>query len=364
MAAEQENSEQAAKALAKHKKQVLAGAAVVLVSLAALWVYLMWGRPQPEPVAEEPVIGVLDMQQLIKAHPDYDRLTELQQEIEHLNNSLAMEEVRLETRPPAPPEGLKDEAVKQKSRLDSLERHAQLVDKLNALADKKRQELKPQFEAEREEAGKKYLNEMLNLRIKMDSADVLGLSEAQVKNMQARIDELQQERGQVLEELSKEQEKRFRQIMSKEAAEPMAELQKLEAQSKQEMQQAELDKELAAQKRNAEAMEQAVSPVQSKISRAKKTTLLEAKKIQLKQVQDKIRNDIAGRAAKLAIIHKLTLILASPADNLRGIDYENLAAGTWEPVLSPVIGVNTLDLTEEMLQEMKQQPFKPIEKDK
>lgn len=364
MAAEQENSEQASTLLGKHKRQVLAGAAVVLVSLGALWAYLMWGAVKPETVVAEPVIGVLDMQQLIKAHPDYGRLQEIQRDIDHLENALALEDIKLPQTTPTPEKELFQEAAGQKSRLDSLARHDQLVHQLNALAEEKRQELRPKFEAERQEAEQKYLNEMLNLRIKIDSADVLGLTPEQVQEMQVRIESLQQQRGQVVAQLSQEQEERFRQLMAQEAAGPMAELQRLEAQTKQELQQAELDKELEVQNRNAQAMEQAVSPVESKINTAKKRALLEGRKIQLRQIQDKIRNDIAGRAAKLAIMHKLTLILASPADNLRGIDYENLGAGKWEPTLSPVIGINTLDLTEEMLQEMKQQPFQPIGADK
>ncbi|MDD6850420.1 MAG: hypothetical protein SPE14_09505 [Anaerovibrio sp.] len=364
MAAEQENSEQASTLLGKHKRQVLAGAAVVLVSLGALWAYLMWGAVKPETVVAEPVIGVLDMQQLIKAHPDYGRLQEIQRDIDHLENALALEDIKLPQTAPTPEKELFQEAAGQKSRLDSLARHDQLVHQLNAMAEKKRQELRPKFEAEHQEAEQKYLNEMLNLRIKIDSADVLGLTPEQVQEMQVRIDSLQQQRGQVVAQLTKEQEEHFRQLMAQEAAGPMAELQRLEAQTKQELQQAELDKELEVQNRNAQAMEQAVSPVESKINTAKKRALLEGRKIQLRQIQDKIRNDIAGRAAKLAIMHKLTLILASPADNLRGIDYENLGAGKWEPTLSPVIGINTLDLTEEMLQEMKQQPFQPIGADK
>lgn len=364
MAAEQENSEQASTLLGKHKRQVLAGAAVVLVSLGALWAYLMWGVVKPETVVAEPVIGVLDMQQLIKAHPDYGRLQELQRDIDHLENALALEDIKLPQTAPTPDKALFQEAAGQKARLDSLARHDQLIHQLNALAEEKRQELRPKFEAERQEAEQKYLNEMLNLRIKIDSADVLGLTPEQVQEMQVRIESLQQQRGQVVAQLSQEQEERFRQLMAQEAAGPMAELQRLEAQTKQELQQAELDKELEVQNRNAQAMEQAVSPVESKINTAKKRALLEGRKIQLRQIQDKIRNDIAGRAAKLAIMHKLTLILASPADNLRGIDYENLGAGKWEPALSPVIGINTLDLTEEMLQEMKQQPFQPIGADK
>ena len=364
IAAEQENSEQASTLLGKHKRQVLAGAAVVLVSLGALWAYLMWGAVKPETVVAEPVIGVLDMQQLIKAHPDYGRLQEIQRDIDHLENALALEDIKLPQTAPTPEKELFQEAAGQKSRLDSLARHDQLVHQLNAMAEKKRQELRPKFEAEHQEAEQKYLNEMLNLRIKIDSADVLGLTPEQVQEMQVRIESLQQQRGQVVAQLTKEQEERFRQLMAQEAAGPMAELQRLEAQTKQELQQAELDKELEVQNRNAQAMEQAVSPVESKINTAKKRALLEGRKIQLRQIQDKIRNDIAGRAAKLAIMHKLTLILASPADNLRGIDYENLGAGKWEPTLSPVIGINTLDLTEEMLQEMKQQPFQPIGADK
>lgn len=364
MAAEQENSEQASTLLGKHKRQVLAGAAVVLVSLGALWAYLMWGAVKPETVVAEPVIGVLDMQQLIKAHPDYGRLQEIQRDIDHLENALALEDIKLPQTTPTPEKELFQEAAGQKSRLDSLARHDQLIHQLNALAEEKRQELRPKFEAERQEAEQKYLNEMLNLRIKIDSADVLGLTPEQVQEMQVRIESLQQQRGQVVAQLSQEQEERFRQLMAQEAAGPMAELQRLEAQTKQELQQAELDKELEVQNRNAQAMEQAVSPVESKINTAKKRALLEGRKIQLRQIQDKIRNDITGRAAKLAIMHKLTLILASPADNLRGIDYENLGAGKWEPALSPVIGINTLDLTEEMLQEMKQQPFQPIGADK
>lgn len=364
MAAEQENSEQASTLLGKHKRQVLAGAAVVLVSLGALWAYLMWGGVKPETVVAEPVIGVLDMQQLIKAHPDYDRLQEIQRDIDHLENALALEDIKLPQTAPAPDKALFQEAAGQKSRLDSLARHDQLIYQLNTLAEEKRQELRPKFEAQRQEAEQKYLNEMLNLRIKIDSADVLGLTPEQVQEMQVRIETLQQQRGQVVAQLSQEQEEYFRQLMAQEAAGPMAELQRLEAQNKQELQQAELDKELEVQNRNAQAMEQAVSPVESKINTAKKRALLEGRKIQLRQIQDKIRNDIAGRAAKLAIMHKLTLILASPADNLRGIVYENLGAGKWEPKLSPVIGIDTLDLTEEMLQEMKQQPFQPIGADK
>ena len=52
-------------------------------------------------------------------------------------------------------------------------------------------------------------------------------------------------------------------------------------------------------------------------------------------------------------MHGLTLILSSPADSLRGIDYEKMQFGDWQPELLPVLNVDTMDLTDEMLREMK-----------
>ena len=74
MAAEQENSQQAAHKTSKCKS-VLAGAAVLLVLACGLAFYL-WsgGRQAVAPAGEKPVIGVLDLQQVAKAHPDYDKL--------------------------------------------------------------------------------------------------------------------------------------------------------------------------------------------------------------------------------------------------------------------------------------------------
>ena len=62
---------------------------------------------------------------------------------------------------------------------------------------------------------------------------------------------------------------------------------------------------------------------------------------------------MAGLAAKLAIMHGLTLILSSPADSLRGIEYEQMQFGAWQPDLLPVLNVDAMDLTDEMLREMK-----------
>ena len=343
MAAEQENSQQAAHKVSK-SKSVLAGAAVLLVLACGLAFYL-WsgGRQAVAPAGEKPVIGVLDLQQVAKAHPDYDKLVSLQQEVGSLEASLSLAQMKAELPAAKPDEALFQEAAEQKHSLEAIKRHSQLVEELNALAEQKRQELKPELEAERSQVSQPYLNEVLNLRLKIDSADVLGITQEQVQEMLNRIDALQKERSVALDKLNDEQE----------AAGPLAELKQLEAHERNMAQQQEFEKGLAAQERNAAEMQQALSPVQEKISNARKQTLLEAKKIQLQQLQEKIYSDIAGLAAKLAIMHGLTLILSSPADSLRGIEYEQMQFGAWQPDLLPVLNMDAMDLTDEMLREMK-----------
>lgn len=352
MAAEQKDSPGAGRGTGIRK--ALAGAALLLVLAGAAGVHFFTApSDNVAPVAEAPVMGVLDLQQAAGAHPDYGRLVELQQEIGRLEAELSLGELRAALPEVKPDEELFMEAAGQKQRLEAIERHEQLVEELNALAEKKRQELKPQLEAERREVSQPYLNEVMNLRIKLDSADVLGLTREQVQEMLLRIDELQEKRRAALDKLNAEQEARFRELMEGESAGPLSELRRLEEESRKQAQQEEIERSLAVQERNTREMQQALSPVQEKISSAKKKALLEAKKIQQQQLREKIYNDIAGRAAKLAIMHGLTLILSSPADSLRGIEYEKMQQGVWQPDLLPVLNVNTLDLTEEMLQEMK-----------
>ena len=353
VAAEQENSQQAAHKISK-SKSMLAGAAVMLALACGLFFYL-WQAGQQEAVPEgaKQAVGVLDLQQVAKAHPDYDRLVSLRQETGSLEASLAVAQMKAELPVASPDEALFQEAAEQKQRLEAIKRHSQLVEELNALAERKRQELKSVLEAERSQVSQPYLNEVLNLRLKIDSADVLGITQEQVQEMLDRIDALQKERSAALDRLNDEQEARFRALMEQEAAGPLAELKKLEAEERRLAQQQEFEKGLAAQERNAAEMQQALLPVQEKISNAKKQTLLEAKKIQLQQLQEKIYSDIAGLAAKLAIMHGLTLILSSPADSLRGIDYEKMQFGDWQPELLPVLNVDTMKLTDEILREMK-----------
>ena len=96
VAAEQENSQQAAHKISK-SKSMLAGAAVMLALACGLFFYL-WqaGKQEAVPEGAKQAVGVLDLQQVAKAHPDYDRLVSLRQEIGSLEASLAVAQMEAE----------------------------------------------------------------------------------------------------------------------------------------------------------------------------------------------------------------------------------------------------------------------------
>lgn len=336
------------------KKQVIAGALVVLAVVAALVIYGLSGQ-KSHPVAEDdaPVIGTFDLQQMMRQHKDYAKLQALEQEIGQLSAAMAVQEMQLEVKLPKVNEQAFGDGAEQKQRLDEITRHSQLMEEINAMAAEQRQKWQPQLNAELTEAAKPYENQLLNLSLKVENAEVLGLSEAQVEAMLTSMDQLRQERSCRLEQVRQEQDKRFRAMMEELAAPKLAELESLTASSKQLLQQAELERQLQAQERNTRELQQTLSPIQQRLTKARNEALLEAKKLQAQQLREKLRSDIAGRAAKLAIIHRLTLILADPGDSVPGMLGEQLQQSRRQITLAPVLGVKVLDLTEEMLQEMK-----------
>ena len=118
-----------------------------------------------------------------------------------------------------------------------------------------------------------------------------------------------------------------------------------------------LRRETEAQQRNAAAMEQASAvPMANSIRIAKQKAVLAAKKQEIRVLEKHILKDIAGLASKLAIMNKLTLIVSSTEVNIQGENYQEFGLGKWQPVRTPVIGINTIDLTEALMKELEDSP--------
>ena len=175
--------------------------------------------------------------------------------------------------------------------------------------------------------------------------------------MLSRLEELQKARGDEVMKKKASQEEYVQSIIGAERAALRSEVDKYNADKEAQTRAENLRRETEAQQRNAAAMEQASAvPMANSIRIAKQKAVLAAKKQEIRVLEKHILKDIAGLASKLAIMNKLTLIVSSAEVNIQGENYQEFGLGKWQPVRTPVIGINTIDLTEALMKELEDSP--------
>ena len=196
------------------RKEILLGSAIAigLVFLGA------WGiralMPGHEPVKQTAAasIGLVDMQKVMEAHPDYEKLQTLQKEYKSLDLSLKDTEKlpEMQVEPPAVESKPFDDSVWQKDAQTviggrtELEREAKKVEKAY------REAHEAEYESRRKAVDEDYQNAILNLNIKIDNQKAMhhpwtkqqDLDEERAgwENQRAL---LQEERGMRQQELAK-----------------------------------------------------------------------------------------------------------------------------------------------------------------
>lgn len=352
MASEEQKDEQEQK---KEKSvKIIAGLSVVVCLVCvAVGIKLFGGHKELAVETDSPTVGVVDMQQAFKAHRLYGRLVSLEDQARALAAELQNKPLKLNAQAPKADQKLLDEATLQKQNLEISTLHSKKMEEFQARAEAVRDRLQPQFRAEMSDLDNEYSNRILNLKIKADNAEAMGLSS---ESRQLLIDEykrLHDERETRREKLAADQQERLNQQIEAEISADKLKLQEELSAIRKRTQSQALQKQLQIQDKNADALNKALEPIQQQKLNAKKKAMLAAKLTEIKLVKQQIYNDIAGRAAKLAVIYHLTLIVANPIDNLRGMEYEQMGIQPWTELRSPVIGINTLDITEELLKEIK-----------
>ena len=330
------------------------GLGLAAITVLCLVVFFLCTNPKEKPpIADEPDIGVLDMETLVKAHKDYGKLQVLVQEAASLTAELELKDFEMTMKAVQPDKKLFDDAAKQRANLEIITNFSQKMEELKVKSDAIYERMKPDFDRERAALDQEYGNRILNLQLKADNAVVLELSEAEKQAMQDEWRRLKDERARKQNELLQDQQRRYEAQVEAETGEERRSLAAQRDSIQQRSRTEELQHMAQVQERNTQAIDEAIKPIQLKMNIAKKQAVLDVKLAEIKLLKQKIFDDIASRAAKLAIIHHLNLIIADPIDNIRGLEYETFKVGDWHELRSPVLGLNTLDLTQEMLQEMK-----------
>ena len=349
-------------AVRRRRQHILAGAvtAVCLVLLGA-WLFKTYGPKKQAPPLSMNTIGVINLQKAAEAHGAFAQLKELRGERESLAADLQMDSevgtfqpLAAELQSPEAGEQPFDDGARQKQHLAMIRKYGELSQKLKAAEKARRADTREAYETERDAVDHGYLNEILNIRIKLDSAKAMRLSQSDVEALAQQLDDLQLERGDCQQALAAAYEDGIHAYLQQLVNQNRAEMQQYAATAGSQLDAAALQQQTEAQARNSAAMEGQVQDFGDRAQRLLlKKTALAAKDEEIRVLEEHIYQDISGKAAKLAILHHLTLILADPGANLRGLEYELFHSGPWTESHTLLINVDTIDLTDEIIAELQ-----------
>lgn len=337
------------------KKTLLVGLATLalLGGVVGAW---LWTHPgdkvTPLPAAETPKdgAGVVRLHEVVRKHPEYGTLLRLRGEHAQLSASLARGERQLLAL--TAPDAIKkpfDDAVEQKKKQVLIKEHAEFMEKLAEAEKEKREETRAWFEAARNEINAAYFNSIFNTQLKLDNADVMHLSEETVADLKRHLENLQRERGRHLYELHQKYEAEIRAYKEALAAEHGVSLAALEQETDERLRAEEMRKRSEAQARNLDALQKnMLDAVELRMSLSEIRTALQAKEQEITALEDGLTLELAGKAAKLSVLHHLAIVYASPVT--AGLPIAGVGTDPFASLR--VVGVSAIDLTEELAQEI------------
>ena len=111
-------------------------------------------------------------------------------------------------------------------------------------------------------------------------------------------------------------------------------------------------KQSEADARNTDIAAQQMDMAQKVQQRLEKRQQLADKRSAMAALEAHILNDVAGKAAKIAILHHFTLILVDHPRTLSSFDQKLDTIDPLHAKSSIAVGVKTIDVTDELVQEM------------
>ena len=335
------------------RREILAGGACLLILLAVFFL-----RPEHEPPAEESDIGTIRMAEVLAAHPSYARLSALRAEERTLMLFLRDLPALPAVDPPQTEEAPFEDSVWQKNAQTVISARVELEREQKRLAEVYRKQTEPDYEARKKAIDDEYLNAILNINLKIDNQRSMHTPAVTAEELARERAVWEAERDELKEERTERQMALYRQWQAEIHARVAAQMEPKQAawtQSVQETvdaQKAEAERMKAeVEERSAQEMERALTAQEGKSAVSTRAMRLVAVRAEADALEAEIMRDVRSRAAKLALQHRLSLVLASPeADAVHLLpNAEAFSVRRY----APIIGTAAVDLTAEMVHEME-----------
>jgi len=336
----------------KNSKKVF----IAIVSLLVLFIFLIGGyiahilnKPKEEPAKEKPAIGIIRIKDAIKAHKEYEEIGKLREQYESVMTEIMALSEPVEIKLPESNDELFEESAQQKLSQKIVDKIAELEEKRRAAVEKYAKDTEADYEKKRAEIDERYLTAIADLRMKLDNADILRLSDAKVNELSEQLAALQHERGEAQDALKAEREQEIYNYGEKVIDSMSGEIKSIDAEADKLMSEASL-KQSEAMERNMRILSESMG--EDRIAKIhEKESEMEAIKEELLAKEDKILADISSAAAKYALQNNLELVLADNGMNLQFLLPPEFQTGDAERY-SKVITLNSLDITDSVVNDL------------
>ena len=318
-------------------------------------------KEKPTPKIEQTTkIGIVD----ISAIDKYGELSMLDKKERRIRQELADALKPLIISSPNVSSEPFDASVWQKQAQALISKRAAIETKAKRAATEYKKSTEAEYLRKRDEMTATYQNEIVNLKLKLENAKTMKLNDEEMATMQARIEELQKERGEKQMEL---QEQWIKEIDAASQAAVADDLEQLKSEATRlieaERQSAALSKEQSI-KRNQTQMEEAQAAMIERQER-RQTLLGELSEVMTARnaAENKMNDTIEDAVAKLATIYNLKLVLINRelTDDEKYFPYKFDEKYEFDELFkhrkmgAEVFGgVNVIDLTEELKRELSE----------
>ena len=345
--------------------------AVILLTAAAgaLGYEYVGTEPAPPKTPSEPAVkverafgvGYVDPKRLMDADLYGDSFAQLDErehfirlELQNAMRPITITEPTVESKP-------FDDSVWQKNAQTIISEAAEIERRKKQAADDYRKTTEPEYLKRRDENDNQFLNEILNIKLKLQNAKVMRLTEEELNALETRLDELQRERGEIQRELEEQWIKEIADYAEEAIKE---DVEKLRAQARESMDRVRLQaraEQEEAQSRNRAIMERSQALTARRELIQTLSNELQDVLDQRRELEDKLLKDIDDETARLAVVHGLDLVLLrrdlDETEKFYPFDFnENLSVdlmpekNTFGGAIFPT--ARTVDLTDGIIKEL------------
>lgn len=266
-------------------------------------------------------VGVIEMTKAVQAHPKYQQLTILRQQ---LNTLIAQAQAKQQPVSGLSPAGMVQDhaalntAFEQEYKEKMSAKQSELHQTLVAKADHLRSQLATEFKEYTEEIDKDYQPQIFSLQLKLKT---LQLSKEEMASFQAELEKLQQTRSEKLAAKEKQLAEQMDKTMAPEQAAVEQELAAYSQQLNNELAQKAAAKGAEIAERNnlaANANNLANAAVANSMRELEQQAGM--KRQEISTLEQAIIQDVRDKAAKVAAERQLDTIIANAQINVNAVD--------------------------------------------